>query len=71
MGMERVDYSGRPSAFSWLDGTSVGDTYSNFADRELNNEQGQEDCGVFYTSNGLWRSESCESRYYVCQRPAG
>ena len=68
LGMQRVGYSLQPSSFVWLDGTNVGDTYYNFADGEPDNYQGNEDCGVFYTSTGLWRSEQCTTRPYVCQR---
>ena len=71
LGMKRVGYAEQPADFDWLDGTSVGDTYNNFADGD-NNNQGQENCGVFYTIDGFWRSELCSlKRCYVCQRLAG
>ena len=64
-------YSGQPKDFDWLNGTNVGDTYSNFAGGEPNNDQTTEDCGVFYTSTKLWSSELCGSQPYVCQKKAG
>ena len=69
--MKRVAYYDQPSGFDWLDGTNVGDTYNNFANGEPDNLQGDEDCGIFFTKTGVWRSEGCESRSYVCQREAG
>ena len=69
--MKRVGYNLRPSSFDWLDGTNVGDTYHNFADGEPDNNQGDENCGVFFTSDDLWRGEKCTSRPFVCQREAG
>ena len=72
--MKRVDgngYSGNPGDFEWLDGTNVGNTYNNFAQGEPNNDPDEQDCGVFFTSDGYWKSELCEARYYVCQREAG
>ena len=72
LGMERVGYAGRPADFEWLDGASVGDTYNNFAAGEPNNYQGKENCGVFFSIDGFWRSELCSlKRRYVCQRLAG
>ena len=66
--MERVSYNGRPNSFEWLNGTNVGDTFNNFAPGEPDNEQSFEDCAAFHTSSGLWRSEQCTARPYVCQR---
>ena len=71
LGMERIGFASRSSDFFWLDGTNVGDAYNNFANGEPDNGLGQEICGVFFTNIGLWRSERCETHYYVCQRPAG
>ena len=68
LGMVRIRITGQPRDFEWLDGTNVGDTYYNFADGEPDNNQGDENCGVFYTSTGLWKSEQCTERPYVCQR---
>ena len=61
--MERVSYTGQPTAFKWLDGTNVRDTYNNFAFGEPNNPQGDEDCGIFFTNTGLWRSEQCQPQF--------
>ena len=71
MGMKLVAYIDQTSGFEWLDGTNVGDTFNNFADGEPHNYQGDEQCGVLFTSDGLWRSERCESRYYVCKQKTG
>ena len=67
LGMELVGFEYN-CEFSWLDETNVGDTYSNFADGEPNNFNVPENCGVFYTSTGLWKSEQCTARPHVCQR---
>ena len=72
MGMERSSYAQRPSDFNWLDGKNVADAYENFAAGEPNNLLGQENCGVFYTNNGEWYSERCDSsRYFICQQDKG
>ena len=65
------DYTSQPTAFDWLDGTSVADTFNNFALGEPNNNQPPEECGVFFTNDGFWKSERCESRHYVCQKETG
>ena len=69
--MERIEYTWTARDFEWLDGTNVDETYDNFADGEPNNHNNPEGCGVFCTCSGLWKSEKCESRYYVCQRETG
>ena len=69
--MERVDYTGQPNSFDWLDSTNVGKTFSNFADGEPDNSPDLQHCGVFYTICGLWRSEKCTPRPFLCQRPPG
>ena len=69
--MERVKNTNQPNSFDWLDGTKVGNTYNNFGENEPDNLYGNENCGVYYTSSGLWKSERCELRYYVCQRETG
>jgi len=71
--MERSNVFGHPRDFDWLDGTNVGETYSNFIDGEPDNQNGEEDCGVFFIAiDGKWRSQLCSyGRQYVCQRYTG
>jgi len=69
--MERVQ-SILSQDFYWLDETNVEDTYNNFANGEYDNPTGNENCGVFFTIGGQWRSEKCSvNRYYVCQIYSG
>ena len=71
LGMKRAGYNYKRE-FEWLDGTNVGDTYSNFAAGEPNNDPDPQHCGVFFTKTGSWKSEDCGSeRFYACQRLAG
>lgn len=59
------------NVFEWLDGTSVKDTFSAWANGEPN-YSGRENCGMLYASGsakGKWNNDRCiASLYIVCQK---
>ena len=69
IGLERVDAS--QYGFEWIDGTSVNDSYSNWADGEPSNNL-QEDCVVLEGIPKQWQDNACTGpRWYICQRKTG
>ena len=70
IGLRRVDPS--QYGFEWIDGTSVNDTYSNWADGEPDNNYRSEDCVVLDGSPIKWMDKPCPApTWYMCQRKTG
>ena len=58
------------AAWEWLDSSTL--TYTNWDDKEPNNEgKGGEDC-VVVLEYGVWNDVSCSGKYnFVCKKPNG
>ncbi|KAL5008940.1 hypothetical protein ScPMuIL_014521 [Solemya velum] len=64
----KIDHSVSPRLEYWIDQPGVQAMYTNFANGEPNNHNGNEDCVQIYRKNGKWNDQRCSKVIkWICE----